>query len=219
MEDNFTTAQAHLSLLSTTATQKQKFGRLQDTEDATNRIDSDRVVVNLSKRALDPAALAILSKGLNYAHTTSLKSSLKDDIRGVERAVRHLPSEGAEEIKQKTSRIIRHSKPQRRNVCKMERDVLLTLRKDEDITLLPADKGNATKQNENCDERSGIQEADVGSDQENKETNNFSHKEVRHPGRGRQEADPPASIPPTLYGLPKIHKKDVPLRPIVNCIH
>jgi hypothetical protein len=29
---------------------------------------------------------------------------------------------------------------------------------------------------------------------------------------------PHASAPPWLYGLPKIHKKDVPLRPIVNCI-
>jgi hypothetical protein len=27
-----------------------------------------------------------------------------------------------------------------------------------------------------------------------------------------------ALVPPRLYGLPKIHKKDVPLRPIVNCI-
>jgi hypothetical protein len=29
---------------------------------------------------------------------------------------------------------------------------------------------------------------------------------------------PHASVPPRLYGLPKIHKKDMPLRPTVNCI-
>jgi hypothetical protein len=29
---------------------------------------------------------------------------------------------------------------------------------------------------------------------------------------------PHASVPPRLHGLPKIHKKDVPLRPVVNCI-
>jgi hypothetical protein len=28
----------------------------------------------------------------------------------------------------------------------------------------------------------------------------------------------PASFPPRLYGLLKIHKKGVPLRPVVNCV-
>jgi hypothetical protein len=91
MVDNFTMTQAHLILLPTTATQKGKFGRPQDTQDATNSIDADRVVVNLTKRALDPAALAIPSKGLNYAHT-SLKSSFKN-VSGIERAVQHFPAE------------------------------------------------------------------------------------------------------------------------------
>jgi hypothetical protein len=79
MIDNFTTAQAYLILTSATARQKQKFGGLQDTQHATNRIDADKVVVNLTNRVLDPATMAILSKGLNYAQTTSLKSNLKHD--------------------------------------------------------------------------------------------------------------------------------------------
>jgi hypothetical protein len=144
MIDNSTTAQAYLILTSTTATQKQKFGRLQDTQPATNRRGADKVVVNLTNRVLDPATMAILSKGLNYAQTTSLKSNLKDVISGVERAIRHLSTETAEEIRRETSRILRHSKPQKKNTSKMEREALLTLRKDKGITTLPADKGNAT---------------------------------------------------------------------------
>jgi hypothetical protein len=67
MVDNYTTAQASWILLYSTATQKQKFGRLQDTQQPTECIGTDKVVVNLTKRVLDPAAIAILSKGLNYA--------------------------------------------------------------------------------------------------------------------------------------------------------
>jgi hypothetical protein len=33
-----------------------------------------------------------------------------------------------------------------------------------------------------------------------------------------KKLNPHASVPPRLYGLPKIHKEDVPLRLIVNCI-
>jgi hypothetical protein len=43
----------------------QKFGHLQDTQQPTECIETDKVVVNQTNRALDPAAIAILSKGLN----------------------------------------------------------------------------------------------------------------------------------------------------------
>jgi hypothetical protein len=61
-------------------------------------MEPEKVVVNFTNRALDPAAVSILSKGLNYAQTTSLNSNLKDVISGVERAIHHLLMEMAEEI-------------------------------------------------------------------------------------------------------------------------
>jgi len=100
-------------------------------------------VFNLTNRALDPAAVKILSKGLNYAHTTSLKHNLKDVISGVERAIQHLQTETAKEIGQETSWILRHSKPQKKNTSKAEREALLALQEDREITVLPADKGSA----------------------------------------------------------------------------
>jgi hypothetical protein len=33
-----------------------------------------------------------------------------------------------------------------------------------------------------------------------------------------RKLSPHGAVPPRIYGLPKIHKADVPLRPIVNCI-
>jgi hypothetical protein len=79
-------------------------------------------------------------KGPNYAQTTSIRSNMKDFISGIEQAIHHLPTETAEEIRQETSQIIRLAKPQRNNTPKAEREALLTLRNDDSITILPADK-------------------------------------------------------------------------------
>jgi hypothetical protein len=43
-------------------------------------------------------------------------------------------------------------------------------------------------------------------------------KKSEIPEKDAKRLTPHASAPPRLYGLPKIHKKAVPLRPIVNCI-
>jgi len=87
MVNNFTAVQAYLTVLSTTATQKRKFGRLLDIQQSEEGIDTEKVVVTITNRALDPAPMMILSKGLNCAQTMSLKSILKDVISGVERAI------------------------------------------------------------------------------------------------------------------------------------
>jgi hypothetical protein len=109
-----------------------------------DHIDTEKVVVNLTDRVLDLAAVAILSTGSNFAHTTNPRLNLKDVISVVKCSIQHLPTEAAEEIRQETNRILRHSKSQKRNISKAEREALLALRSNEDVTILPADKGNAT---------------------------------------------------------------------------
>jgi hypothetical protein len=84
MIDHFTVAQAYWTSMLTTAMQKQKFSHLLGTQQPAKSIDLEKVVVSLTNRALDPAAMSILSKGLNYTQTMSLKSNLKDVISGVE---------------------------------------------------------------------------------------------------------------------------------------
>jgi hypothetical protein len=71
-----------------------------------------KVVVNLTDKVLDPAAIAILSRGLNFAQSTKIRSHSKEVISGIEQAVQHLPKETAEEVEQEISWITRHSKPQ-----------------------------------------------------------------------------------------------------------
>jgi hypothetical protein len=78
---------------------KHKFGHLQGTQPPINRVtNTDKFVANIINRTLNPAMLAILSKGLNYAQTTRLKSNLEDIISGIEQAIQHLPNDTAEEM-------------------------------------------------------------------------------------------------------------------------
>jgi hypothetical protein len=136
MVDNSTTAQACLTLASANSTQKQKFSQ-HSTQNPVDHIDTEKVVVSLTDRVLDLAAVAILSRGLNFAHTTNPRSNLKDVTIGVERAIQHLPTAAAEEIRQETSRILRHSKSQKRNISKAEREALLAVRNNEDSRFFP----------------------------------------------------------------------------------
>jgi len=55
-------------------------------------------VVNLTDKVLDLAAIAILSRGLNFAQSTNIRSHLKEVISRVEQAIQHLPTEIAEGI-------------------------------------------------------------------------------------------------------------------------
>jgi hypothetical protein len=93
--DNWSTAQAHLTQMSATSKQKQKLEHLYDTQ---HPVDIDKVVVNLTDKVLDLAAIAILSRGLNFAQSTNIRSHLKEVISRVEQAIQHLPTEIAEGI-------------------------------------------------------------------------------------------------------------------------
>jgi hypothetical protein len=58
--------------------------------------------------------------------------------------VRSLFTDTAEEVTQEAVRIIKNSKPPRDNLTRTERWALKSLHMDADLTVLPADKGNAT---------------------------------------------------------------------------
>ena len=107
---------------------------------------------------------------------------------------------------------------------------LQTLKKDEDIMVLPADKGKATVVLDKTEYDSKIEA--ILSDSKTYEplkkdpTNIIKNKflNIIKPWKKNNQISkrlykqiyPTAEQPPKFYGLPKIHKKDVPLRPIVS---
>jgi hypothetical protein len=98
---------------------------------------------NLNGQKPDDGVSSLLQRGLNYA-VTPRSVPIEDILAGVEKAVQSLPVEMAEESRQETARIIKSSSTPRDNVARTERAALKTLKKNTNLTILPADKGNAT---------------------------------------------------------------------------
>jgi len=100
-------------------------------------------VINLSGQILDDGLISLLQKGLNYA-ITPRNIPIEEVITGVERAVHALPVESAEEARKDTIRIIKSASQPKDDLTKSERAALRNLKNKSELTILPADKGNAT---------------------------------------------------------------------------
>ena len=160
----------------------------------------DRWVVNLTNRTLTPAQEQVLKLGLNFAPAPS-KLPLTDTMAAVESGVRRLSLEDADDLRGRVCGILRRAKVPRNNLTREQRTTLNELKGLKDEVILPA--GNATVMMRRCDYDGKMEEMlGMGT-------------------YGKLRGDPTAttkSQPPRIYGLPKIHKPDVPLRPIVLCI-
>ena len=75
---------------------------------------------------------------------TSRTIPIEGILAGVEKAVQSLPVEMEEEARQETVRIIKSSSRPKDNITKAERAALRNLKNNTDLTILSADKGNAT---------------------------------------------------------------------------
>ena len=106
-----------------------------------------------------------------------------------------------------------------------------SLRTDQSVVILPADKGNATVVMERSDYNQKIDSllnAPTYSRLKRDPTRKFERRVQQSlkalTDRGELGPDsyrrlnPSHTHPPYLYGLPKIHKPDVPLRPIVSTV-
>jgi len=124
-------------------------------------------------------------------------------------------------------KIINNSSRPRDNLTRAEREALNTLKKITDLTILPADKDNATVILNTADYKQKITSLledpsyrrvarDPTDSTEWKTTLLFKKSTLTEDTC--KQLHPAGSRPPRLYGLPKIHKERVPLRPIVSNI-
>jgi hypothetical protein len=183
-------------------------------------------VINLSDQKLDDGVFSLLQKGLNYA-VAPRAVPIEEILASVEKALLTLPVENAEEARQETVRIIKTVSRTRDNLTKNERAALRTLKNNTHLTILPADKGNATVILNTSDYKQKIASPldDSAYMKLTKDpTDSIERKTTQLLKKSSLKDDlckhlrPSGSRSPRLYDLPKIHKEGVPLRHIVSII-
>ncbi|XP_045452128.1 uncharacterized protein LOC123661186 [Melitaea cinxia] len=192
--------------------------------------DSSRAVVNLSKCHLDVNTIKVLEKGLNFA-VTPRKIPFEEIICNVEDCLskNNIKKEDSEAIRQDISSALRRSSVPKLNLPREQLKALLNLRNRRELTVLRADKGNATVVMDTSDYNDKIQQllsdestyTNIKADPTNKVlkiTTNLIKKYSESLNLDVKSLIPSCPKPPKLYGLPKIHKADAPLRPIVSQI-
>ena len=188
--------------------------------------------MNLSDRPLSDSERSVLMKGLNFSVTPS-KIPVDEIVAATELACNQLKDKSqAESLRNEVVKIVSKSKPPRSNISRAEREAIKALAKDDSIVILPADKGRTTvilnKQDYHNKVKALLDDTNTYEKLTSDPTRAIKNKliqtlkewrkEERIPNYLYNQLYPTAENVPKFYGLPKIHKKDVPLRPIVSSI-
>ncbi len=192
-------------------------------------VDKSKWVINLSKRTLSDDEQSVLQKGLKFAIAPK-EIPVSEIIAEVEASVYNLDESAKSGIRNKVSHILASSKPPKDNLSKSERAALRDLRKDKDIVILKADKGNSTVIMDRSDYDSrlmrllndsatyAVLKDDPAKTTETKLKNLLAPLKQKLDKAMFKHLNTTDGNTPRLYGLPKVHKEGMPLRPIVSFV-
>ncbi|XP_064479104.1 uncharacterized protein LOC135392319 [Ornithodoros turicata] len=186
-------------------------------------------VKNITSRQLSPLETSVLAKGHGFNLTTA-RPPLAKMVAAVEDGIRHLDSSIQEQVRLKAIGIMsKIQKQQCHNITREEHKALRSLQEDSKIVILPADKGNSTVVLDRQDYDGKIRDLLDNSTYENLKKDPTSQIQTK---LNKILADIFKKYPdaralylrlicrngnaPGFYGLPKIHKPGIPLRPIVD---
>ena len=172
----------------------------------------------------------MLKKGLNFAVTPSTLPA-KDYIIGIESACKLIGPESkqADRLRSDCVKILKNTPLPKPNISPKEREALRSLSKEDDVTILPADKGRAVvvMNSKDYKDKAKTLLSDTNTykalskDPTPKYRTQVVNKlkELKTAGAISElqykRLYPTSSTIPRFYGLPKVHKVGAPLRPIV----
>ena len=218
--------------------QREKFDKLitkKQLIESNDRADSqklqERWVHNKSSKTFDTTTTNLLRRGLNFAITPQ-KIPVEDIVTSTELACRNLDLETAASLRSEVARSVKRRRNLKPNVSKEEITALQDLKKDRTIIVLPADKGKATvvlNKSDYEDKINGILSDTKTYEPLKKDpTTTIKNKLINILKPWKKEGSiskplcrqlyPTTDQAPKFYGLPKIHKPEMPLRPIVSGI-
>ena len=218
----------------TKSRQKTKFDKLfSNYKDNRLHPSADRWVLNLSSHLsshqLSVSQTSLLAKGLNFAPSpASVPTSQMVSL--VESVLKNIPTGEADKIRLRTINLLRDYRPTKSNLSIAEQQALKELKKNDNLLILPADKGRATvvMDREKYDDKLSTMLADTATYEKLKRDpapalerrmNSIllalNRKGSLHT-KLYEKLRSSAGRNPLLYGLPKVHKPQIPLRPIVS---
>ena len=200
-------------------------------------------VINLSSKPLSDGEQSILQKGPKFAVSSS-KLPLTEYIAVTKRICDEIgentTGKDCTEIYQKTKEVLQHFKDKKgptHNITKQEKEAIKTLREDSSQVVLTADKGvamvvmdksqyiekcmallNDTKVYKPCKDTTkklhrDIQESLRKLNREHGSSRLYDWSKIHYNWLLPTDNSSPA---PRFYGLPKIHKANCPMHPIVS---
>ena len=215
---------------STKESQRKKLENLiEQRRKRTRNLDRKKLVRNLSNRVLTDNEEQVLMLGLNFAITPK-QIPTADIISSMEATARQLDAPTANSLRVGISNVLNKARPPTPNLNHKMKKAIKDLRADKQIIILPADKGNITvvlnrdDYNEKIDallqDHSTYKKIpkDPTTKIEARITRAIKDVKQKISDKLRLAMTPQHSIAPQLYGLPKVHKDQTPLRPIVSTI-
>ena len=209
-----------------------KLTRLQRTKDKRRQKPDDNWVRNISSRPLDKTETQVLSYGLKHSVTPKRipTEAIVSSVEAVLSRQRELSESAKDNIRSRIASTIQSASLPDSNLTKDERQALKRLETDENIVILPADKGRVTVVMDKTDYYDKM-DALVNDKQtyqvlKRDPTPALQRKlnsklldlkktdaiDIQRYNRLRCRVPQP----PKLYGLPKLHKPNIPMRPIVS---
>ena len=186
-------------------------------------------VYDISSKTLTNAHLSVLQKGLAFTPTPR-EIPIIDTVVAVESGARQLGAESAAAVRLRASAatlLHRCVKPAA-NVTREENLAIKDLREDSNISIHPADKGRATvvmdkreymsKMAAHLDDAATYEKLDADPTSVYRDRIVGVLRPLRDyiPASIYLRLSPTTTNPPLLFGQPKVHKANFPLRPIVS---
>ena len=205
---------------------KEEMEKENEEEEEINR----KCVRNISRTSLTQVQEKLLTHGPNFVIVPK-ELPTTEYIVAIEKACLRLPSGKVEELRGEVQVILKRKTNNKPNITKEEHQAIRELRSDKTRMVLTADKGVSMVVMDKGDYNTKSEELlhtstyqILSTDPTNKHKNKLISllKSIKAEG-GISETTykklyPTGATTPKYYGLPKVHKEDTPLRPIVSSI-
>ncbi|XP_078355921.1 uncharacterized protein LOC144640707, partial [Oculina patagonica] len=211
---------------------EQKLTRLQHNKDKKRHKTDENWVRNISSRPLDKTETQVLSYGLKHSVTPKRipTETIVSSVEAVLSRQRDLSEPAKDNIRSRIASTIQSASIPNSNLTKDEQQALKRLKTDDNIVILPADKGRVTVVMDKTDyyhkmdalvndkQTYEVLKRDPTPALQRKLNNKLLTLKKTDAFDNQRYYRLRCSVPqpPKLYGLPKLHKPGIPMRPIVS---